>query len=194
MGAAGGGKTARGGRPDEPLSKGPGVGEPAPALDLPRLDGTRLRLDNLKGRIVVLVFGSYSSPSFRNRAAALDQLRLETGTKAQFIVIYGREAHPAGEWEVSRNKQDGVAVQQPRTDADRKALAQTARETLKLTTPIALDTIDNSAASAYGAGANSAYVIGRDGKIAARQAWFEPLALKRAIDAAAKGGDAGAGE
>ena len=36
-----------------------------------------------------------------------------------------------------------------------------------------------------GAGTNSAYVIARDGTIAARQQWFEPTALKRYIDQAA---------
>jgi hypothetical protein len=66
----------------------------------------------------------------------------------------------------------------------RKAAATTAREKLKLTTPILLDTIGNETATAYGAGVNSAYVIGRDGTIVARQQWFEPNALRRALDTA----------
>jgi hypothetical protein len=53
-----------------------------------------------------------------------------------------------------------------------------------MTTPIILDTIGNDTALAYGAGVNSAYVIGRDGTIVGRQQWFEPIALRRALDAA----------
>ena len=56
---------------------------------------------------------------------------------------------------------------------------------MKLTTPILLDTIGNDTAIAYGAGINGAYVIARDGTVAARQQWFEPLALRRAIGNAA---------
>jgi hypothetical protein len=46
--------------------------------------------------------------------------------------------------------------------------------------------MDNEVAKMYGAGANSAVVIDRDGRIAAHQEWFEPVALRKYIDTAAK--------
>jgi len=49
-------------------------GQAAPGLSLKDLDGKRIELALLRGRVVLLVFGSYSSPSFRQRAAALEKL------------------------------------------------------------------------------------------------------------------------
>jgi hypothetical protein len=121
----------------------------------------------------------------------LEKLKSELGTRATFAIVYTREAHPAGEWDVARNKEEGISIEQSKSLDARKSAAQVARDKLKLTTPIALDTMANDAAIAYGAGANSAYVIDRDGKIAARQQWFEPMALKRAVDKLTKEQPAG---
>jgi Spy/CpxP family protein refolding chaperone len=170
----------------EKLPPGPAIGAAAPDFTLQKTDGGQVSLSSLKGRVIVLVFGSYSSPTFRNRAAALEKLRSEYGTRATFFVVYGREAHPLGEWEVSRNKEDGISVEQAKSIESRKAAATKVREKLKVTTPILLDSMGNDTAVSYGAGPNSAYVIGRDGAIAARQQWFEPLALRRVLDAATK--------
>jgi peroxiredoxin/flagellar biosynthesis chaperone FliJ len=168
----------------DPL-KGPAVGEAAPELSLGTLDGHHLTLSALKGRLVVLVFGSYSSPSFRQRAASIEKLSNDLGIRARVYIVYGREAHAAGEWDVDRNKEQEIKVKQPSTMDARQDLAKTARKELKLSVPIAIDTIDNTAARAFGAGENSAYLIGRDGKILARQRWFEPSAMQRDVDKAA---------
>ena len=169
----------------EAVPAGPKIGDPAPDFTLTRPDGAQVSLASLKGRVIVLVFGSYSAPTFRNRAAALEKLKSDLGTRASFFIVYTREAHPTGEWEVARNKEDGISVEQARSLDARRTAAQAAREKLKLTAPILLDTIGNDTAIAYGAGINSAYLIARDGTIAARQRWFEPLALRRAIENAA---------
>ena len=42
--------------------------------------------------------------------------------------------------------------------------------------------MSDSAAKDYGALENSAYVIGRDGKILARQQWLDPFGLRRVVD------------
>jgi Spy/CpxP family protein refolding chaperone len=172
-------------QPEAPVAAvGPVPGDAIPDLALRKLDGSVVQLSSLKGRIVVLEFGSYSCPSFRNRVAAMEKLKGDYATRAQFFVVYAREAHPAGEWEVDRNKDDGITVEQPKTIEARKTLASTAREKLKITVPIVMDSIGNDAATALGARANSAYVIGRDGTLVARQEWFEPSALRRVLEAA----------
>ena len=107
------------------------------------------------------------------------------GTRATIYVVYSKEAHPLGGWEVDRNKAEGISIDDPQTLDARRALASKTRDALKLSTPILIDTMDNAAMTAFGAGANSAYVIARDGTIAARQQWFEPAALKRHIDQSA---------
>src|SRR5437764_14079388 len=114
----------------------------------------------------------------------MEKLKSDYGPRAQFYIVYAREAHPVGQWEVDRNKDEGIQVEQPKTLEARKTLAGAARDKLKITTPLLLDSMDDDAAKSLGASANSAYVINRDGVIAARQEWFEPTALRRAIDQA----------
>ena len=173
---------------------GPKVGDPAPLLELHKLDGSLVQLSSLKGRIVVLEFGSYSCPVFREKVPAMEKLKSDLGARAQFFVVYGKEAHPVGEWEVDRNKDAGISVEQPKKIDGRRELAQQAREKLKITLPITLDTMGNDAAIAYGAGPNSAYVINRDGTIIARQQWCDPSGMRRAIEQAVKPANAAAAE
>jgi peroxiredoxin len=162
------------------------VGAAAPDFNLRKLDNTAAELSGLKGKLVLVVFGSYTSPSFRQRADGLESLRREYGARITPLVIYTRENHPVGQWDVERNKDDGVAVEQPSDMDGRIAVAKKARAQLKLTVPIAIDTIDDATAKAYGGFTNAAFLIGRDGKIVARQKWFEPYAMRRMIDAALK--------
>jgi peroxiredoxin len=159
-------------------------GQPAPAFALKSLAGQPVTLASMKGRVVVVVFGSYSTPSFRQRVPALEKLAKDYSTRATVLVVYTREAHAVGEWEVDRNKEDNIAVEQPKTDAERKTLATQAVSTLKITVPVLLDDMENSTAKAYGLTPNGAVIINRDGSVAARQHWFEPIGLRAQIDAA----------
>jgi len=162
------------------------VGDVAPDVDLKTLDGKPFKLSALKNRVIVLVFGSYSSPVFRQRVPALEQLRKDVGQRAGVWIIYTKEAHAVGEWETERNRDEGVMVEQPTTDAKRKALAEQMRDVLKISTPIVLDSMENTIAGAYGLVPNGAVVIGRDGKIVVLQKWFDPSGLKRHVDQASR--------
>jgi hypothetical protein len=44
--------------------------------------------------------------------------------------------------------------------------------------------MEDTTLTAYNAGANSAFVIGREGKIVARQQWCDPSGLRHWIDQA----------
>jgi peroxiredoxin len=162
------------------------VGAAAPQFALKKLDGSLVQLSALKGRVLVLEFGSWTCPAFRERAAAMEKLRNDYSTRAQFFIVYTREAHAKDEWEVVRNKDEEIVVEQPKSSEARVELAKKAREQLKLATPLLIDSMGNDTAIAYGAGANSAVVINRDGMIVARQQWFDPAGLRRAIDQAVK--------
>ena len=156
----------------------------APDFTLKRLDGEMVKLPDLRNRVVVLEFGSYTSPSFRQRAKGMESLRKSHGRKATFLIIYTREAHPAGEWDVPRNTQENISVEQHLDEEGRKKAARAARDALDIDIPIACDTMDDATARAYDGFPNGAFVIARDGTIAARQKWCDPEALKRHIDAA----------
>ncbi len=134
----------------------------------------------------MIIFGSYSSPSFRQRAAALESLAKQFGSRAQFLIVYTKEAHPAGEWDVDRNKDAGIAVEAHKDAAARAARADKTQGALGLTIPIAPDTMDDAVSAAFGGFPNSAVVLSRDGIIVARQQWVDPGGLERRIEQALK--------
>ncbi len=157
-------------------------GQAAPKFALTKLDGKPVQLSSFEGRILVLIFGNYSSPNFRELAPDLEQLRRQFANRADFLIVYTRESHAVGEWEVERNRDAKIAVEQPGSLDERKALAQLAKIALKITLPIAIDTMDDKTAGEYGGFTTSAVVIGRDGKVESQNKWADPYALRRSIE------------
>ncbi len=166
----------------------PAIGQAAPDFVLKSLDNSAANLAAYKHRLLVLVLASYTNPTFRDKAAALDSLYEQyIGSGVGFLVIYTRETHPAGGWEVQRNKTDNISIPQPSTEADRRSIADAARSALKLSIPFAVDTMDDKTATAYAVGDGvAAYLIDRDGKVLFHQNWLEPDALEDAITTALK--------
>jgi Spy/CpxP family protein refolding chaperone len=159
------------------------VGQVAPDFRLTKLDGTPVQLSSFKGKILLLAFGSYTSPSFRQRAAALDELRRDYGVKISMLVVYTREAHPAGGWEVDRNRDAEIAVPDHKDLLKRRDVAREGRDRLKLKLlPFAVDSMEDEAAIAYHAQPNDAAVlIGKDGTVLAYQKWFDGVGMRAAI-------------
>jgi len=125
---------------------------------------------------------AYTSPSFRQRALALEDLRREHGSRVSFLIIYTREAHPTGTWEVDRNRAQAINLPQHKDLSQRKEAAKQARTSLKLNTLMAVDDMDDSAAKAYHAWPNDAAVlIDKDGTVLAYQQWFDAYGMKQAI-------------
>jgi hypothetical protein len=162
----------------------PAVDQQAPDFSLKTLNGQTVRLSSYNHKLLVLVFGSYSNPPFRDKAAGLEALRDQYGTRGvEFLIVYTRETHPFGGWEVQRNKTDKIEIAQPATDRDRESIAARAKTAMKLSITMALDTMDDKTAAAYSVGDGApAYLIGRDGKILFHQSWLEPMALGDAIE------------
>ncbi len=75
------------------LAAGPQTGEIAPDFALMDLDGTVVRLRDLRGRPVVIEFGSYTCPIFSDRVPQMERLARKHPAVA-FVVIAVREAHP----------------------------------------------------------------------------------------------------
>src|SRR5579859_7529656 len=65
--------------------EGPRIGDPAPDFELADLDGNWVRLSDLRGRPVILEFGSYTCPIFSDRVPAMEQLAREY-PEASFLV------------------------------------------------------------------------------------------------------------
>ena len=169
-------------KPEDLNSDGPEIGAAAPDVQVVELNGQAFSPSKYKGRVVVMEFGSLSCPVFRQHVAEMEKLKQAEGGRAFFVFVYTREAFPAGNKDVERNHTDGIAVADATTLDERKAQAEQTQKTLHITLTMAVDPMDNSASSAFGAFPNGAVVIGKDGTIAERQEWTNPGTLKIAID------------
>lgn len=83
----------------------------------------------------------------------------------QFVVVYIREAHPEEGWILPENRRSGIAVHEPTTDDERRAVATTCAANLKMSMRTVIDGVDNAVASAYGGWPDRLYLVGSDGRI-----------------------------
>ena len=180
----------------------PPIGAVIPELALTSLDGKAMPLAEARARgPVVLVFGSYTSPSFRMKQPWLETLAKRWHGVAEIYVVFSREEHPGGQGSESREAldldHDGVvqpyeetasarlanykAIAEPRTASDRMALARMFRGEIPGTMPILLDTPDDHASTVLGAMTNSAFVIDSHGALTLKQAWASVNDLDREL-------------
>lgn len=159
------------------------VGQAAPDFQIKKLDGTPVQLSSFRGKILLVTFGSFTSPSFRQRAAALDELRREYSARVSFLVVYTREAHPAGSWEVERNRDEEISIADHKDEAGRRTVAREAQNRLHLgQISFTTDAMRNATADAYHAFPNAAAVlIGKDSTVLAYQQWFDAYTMRPAI-------------
>lgn len=162
------------------------VGDPAPALDLQKTDGKPLKLETLRGRPVVLVFGSYSSPAFRSRVEIVEEMRKAYGNRIHIVYVYTREAHPMGVWDVERNRRDKISVSAHKHAGERMSMARQTETGLKLGGPVVVDDWENSVSRLFGGFPNGAAVLDRDGVVVALQRWCDPSGLASVVDEALK--------
>ncbi|MCG6928487.1 MAG: tetratricopeptide repeat protein [Acidobacteria bacterium] len=168
----------------------PLLGRPMPDVGLLRLDGTPYRLSSLRGRPLLLVFGSLSCPLFRASAPDLNALYERYGDRVAFRMVYIREAHPAGEsWESTINRREGVSLPAARTEEERAEHAATCRGRLDIPYDIALDTMAGTAEELFQAFPSRAFVVDREGQVTFSMALGEqsrPDALEKALTLVAR--------
>ena len=173
----------RGGRGGPDPAKGPNVGEPAPDFELADLDGKRLNLKSLRGKPVVVEFGSYTCPVFRRQVDGLAALRAEFGDDVQWLMIYTAEAHPTDGRVAPINSRAGIEIPQHTSFEKRLECAKLCKEKLNLKLHVLVDSFDDKVTKAYGGHPNRGYVVDREGKIVSKQIWIEPVATRKALNA-----------
>jgi peroxiredoxin len=159
------------------LERAPRLGEAAPDFELADLDGGSLRLSDLRGRPVVLEFGSYTCPIFDGCIPAMDRLSAEH-PEATFLVVYVREAHP------------GEITGAHRHLADKRAAARQLLAEERLERRLLIDGVDGEVHRRYGGAWNPVYVIGPDGRILLRRAWNDPERVAAVLDQLGAGAEA----
>ncbi len=163
------------------LADGPRTGEMAPDFELTDLDGTTVRLSNLRGRPVVIEFGSYSCPIFSDRVPAMERLAREH-PEVSFLVIAIREAHP------------GERLRQHKTAAEKRSAARKLAIEEGIGRRVLVDDLEGTVHRAYGGAWNPVCVLDADGKVIFRRAWNHPDEVAAALAALADSSPAPTGE
>ena len=88
--------------------------------------------------------------------------------KVDFLTVYVREAHPTDEWQMKSNVKDDVCYAQPKTLAQRIAIAQDFTKRFKFSLPFGIDDMSNAANDAYAAWPERLYIIDETGHIVYR--------------------------
>jgi thiol-disulfide isomerase/thioredoxin len=122
-----------------------------------------LKLSGLRGKPVVLVFGSCTCPPFVRSTEAVEQLHEQYKDRAHFVLVYVREAHPTDGWAQPDNP---FQIRSPRSLEERRKVAQDFAAKLKLSIPIVVDSIDDKTEAAYSCWPNRMVIIDAQGNIA----------------------------
>ena len=86
--------------------------------------------------------------------------------RAEFVMVYVREAHPTDGWRMKTNDKAGVSLAQPRTDEERAGVAQQCAKSLTPTMPLLVDGVDDKVGNLYSGMPGRMYVIDPKGKVA----------------------------
>jgi Ca2+-binding EF-hand superfamily protein len=149
------------------LQAGPNLDESAPDFTLNSLEGEALKLsDQIGEEPIVLIFGNFTCGPFRSQAGNLEKLYELYQDRANFYLIYVREAHPSDGWWMLSNERAGIKLPQPQDAQSRRAVAATCQSHLDLKIPFLVDTMDDAVGSAYSGMPNRLYLIDKQGKIA----------------------------
>ena len=82
--------------------------------------------------------------------------------KAQFFVIYIKEAHPSDDWASQVNPRL-TYIKDPETFYERSQVANTCMSDLDIDIPCLVDDMDNTTARAYKGWPDRMFVVGADG-------------------------------
>ena len=167
------------------------VGDSAVDISLKDITGVEYTLSQLyTEKPLIIEFGSYTTPSFRQQVADTELLIEKYHNQAQFVIVYGIESCPFGskspyydtEWTniYSYDTEDNP-ITQAQTYSERVSLASLCVEDTGITALVMVDTMDNVLWQTYGPAPNMAYLIGTDGEIIATQLWYNADLMESAI-------------
>lgn len=144
------------------------VGDAAPDFKLKTKDFTReVELSSFRGkRPVVLIFGSYSCPSFRSQAGMFDELLSRYKNRVEGFVVYIREANPEGGQASSINDREGISVKDPQEYMQRAELAKVGCSAMNIGVLCLIDRMDDAVSEAYAAWPDRICIVDINGKMA----------------------------
>jgi hypothetical protein len=143
-------------------------GDALPAVTLRRADDLEAidLVSLVRGRPLLIVFGSFTWPPFRRRSGDVESLYCRFRDRADFAFVYIAEAHAADEWQMPANLDDDAVLIQQSTLAERRATALESADRLSLSMPLFLDEMDDHVSKAFAAWPERLVLVGGDGRIA----------------------------
>jgi alkylhydroperoxidase family enzyme len=169
------------------MFEGPKVGQRAPLFQLRKAQGEgTIELGSLIGeKPVVLVLGNFTCGPFRALYPAVDALHKKYEGRANFLMVYVREAHPTDGWKMESNSRAGVAVAQPHTFEERTGVAGQFCTRLNPSMPVVVDELSDPVGHGYSGMPARLYVIDTQGKVAFKSGrgpfGFKPPELEQAL-------------
>jgi Iodothyronine deiodinase len=168
-----------------------GVGDAAPNVELPSLDGTRglgevVRVATAaRGRPVALVFGSYNVPKFRKYLGEIEDLYQRYCNPVCFFLVYTQEVRFGDGRIADPRHRPEARPGEPESLVQRAERASKLVHDYGLSIPVLVDRLDDEVARTFGAFPLRLYLVGRDGRIAYQGPLgpyaFQPGELKNAI-------------
>ncbi|HMJ70887.1 MAG TPA: deiodinase-like protein [Cyclobacteriaceae bacterium] len=147
----------------------------------------KLSTELKKGKPVVLINASYTCDVSRNNLESILDIVKTYRKAATFVIIYTIEAHPSDEPSpyspyqeiliAKDNIRDKVEARQPKTYAERQALANRWKTMYRIPMMVLVDSADNLFWTNFGQAPNMVYVIAPDRKVLFKQAWFNKSKL-----------------
>ncbi len=134
---------------------------------------------------VVLVFGSFTCGPFRSHSGNIEKLYRTYKDRANFVMVYVREAHPTDGWRMESNDRVGAITAQPKSYEERADVAQKCGRLFNIGFPMLVDTIDDTVGARYSGMPGRLYLIDRDGKVAFKSGrgpyLFKPAELEQSL-------------
>lgn len=96
----------------------------------------------------------------------MEKLYKDYKDRAEFFIVYIREAHPVDGWRVPANDKAGIAIKEPKTYEERCKVAGECIKSMKLSIPALVDDMKDTAEKAYSGWPDRFFLVGKDGKIA----------------------------
>ena len=116
---------------------------------------------------------------------ALEKWFDEYKDRADFRIVYIREAHPSDGRQRRGNSRFGINVESPKTLDERTEIATVCAAELKISIPIIIDGLDDKVGADYGGWPDRIYVVGTDGRIVYQSGpgprGFKPQDAKKAL-------------
>lgn len=169
------------------MTEGPNLGEVAPDFTLKSADGSKnITLSKLFGeKPTVLCFGNFTCGPFRSLYPDVDAVYSRFKDKANFVMVYVREAHPTDGWKMDSNARFGVKAVQPKTYDERVEVCTQFEKLIKPGMSVVVDDITDPVGKAYSGMPARLYVIDPQGKVAYKGGrgpfGFKPSEMEQAL-------------